>query len=287
MDIKPTPLRSVVAGSFAGAVEIAITYPFEFAKTRSQLNRQLPASQALGWPKFPSREWYVGCTTMVVGNAVKGGVGFVAFDSIKNVLVGPDGRLTPFRAVVAGFGAGVAESTFAVTPFESIKTQLVDMKQKSKSQNLGFIRGTRFLLAEKGPRVLLQGWVPTTARQAANSGVRFTSYTTLKQFFEKPGHKIGALGSFAIGATAGIITVYTTMSLDVIKTRMQSLQGRRTYGNSLNCARLIFMRGEPRTFWSGALARLGRLSLSGGIVFTMYEKTIEILDMLDPDHRVL
>ena len=85
----------------------------------------------------------------------------MVFDSIKNVLVGPDGRLTPFRAVVAGFGAGVAESTFAVTPFESIKTQLVDMNQKSKSQNLGFIRGMRFLLAEKGPRVLLQGWMPT------------------------------------------------------------------------------------------------------------------------------
>jgi hypothetical protein len=53
---------------------VAITYPFEFAKTRSQLNRRLPASQALGWPRFPSREWYTRCTTMIVGNAVKAGV---------------------------------------------------------------------------------------------------------------------------------------------------------------------------------------------------------------------
>jgi solute carrier family 25 citrate transporter 1 len=131
----------------------------------------------------------------------------VAFDSIKNCLAGPDGRLTGFQSVVAGFGAGIAESALAVTPFEGIKTQLVDMKQKAKSQDLGFIRGTRLLLSERGIRVLFQGFIPTTARQAANSAVRFTSYNTLKQYFEKPGQKLGSLGSFAIGATAGVVTV--------------------------------------------------------------------------------
>ncbi|KAI7005163.1 hypothetical protein KC362_g18596, partial [Hortaea werneckii] len=35
---KPSPLRSIIAGSTAGAIEIAVTYPAEFAKTRTQLN---------------------------------------------------------------------------------------------------------------------------------------------------------------------------------------------------------------------------------------------------------
>lgn len=52
----------------------AITYPFEFAKTRAQLQRQLPTEKKLPWPKFPSREWYTGCTTLIVGNAIKAGV---------------------------------------------------------------------------------------------------------------------------------------------------------------------------------------------------------------------
>lgn len=133
--------------------------------------------------------------------------GFVAFDSIKNTLAASDGRLTTFQSLIAGLGAGIAESALAVTPFEGIKTQLVDMRSKPKSQNLGFIRGTRLLLAEKGPRIFVQGFIPTTARQAANSGVRFASYTTLRQYFEKPGEKMGSAGSFAVGATAGIITV--------------------------------------------------------------------------------
>lgn len=52
----------------------AITYPFEFAKTRSQLNRNLPDSMKQALPPFPSREWYTGCTSLMVGNAVKAAV---------------------------------------------------------------------------------------------------------------------------------------------------------------------------------------------------------------------
>lgn len=64
-------------------------------------------------------------------------------------------------------------------------------------------------------------------------------------------------------------TSYATMPLDVVKTRMQSVAGRQVYGNSLNCARVLLQAEGLKVFWSGALARLGRLSLSGGIVFTM------------------
>lgn len=48
------------------------------------------------------------------------------------------------------------------------------------------------------------------------------------------------------------------------------------------------MRNEGvLTLWSGALPRLARLILSGGIVFTMYEKSIEILDLVDPEKKYI
>jgi solute carrier family 25 (mitochondrial citrate transporter), member 1 len=50
--------------------------------------------------------------------------GFVAFDAYKSLLEGPDGKISGPRTVIAGFGAGITESLLAVTPFESIKTQL-------------------------------------------------------------------------------------------------------------------------------------------------------------------
>ncbi|CAF9920159.1 MAG: hypothetical protein HETSPECPRED_004179 [Heterodermia speciosa] len=125
---KPSLLRSIIAGSTAGAVEIAITYPAEFAKTRTQLNRRLPDGQKLGYPPF-GRAWYAGCTTLVVGNSLKAGIRFVAFDTYKSLLQDESGSISGPRTVIAGFGAGITESLLAVTPFESIKTSMQVMRR--------------------------------------------------------------------------------------------------------------------------------------------------------------
>jgi solute carrier family 25 (mitochondrial citrate transporter), member 1 len=136
----------------------------------------------------------------------------------------------------------------------------------------GFLHGSYVIAREKGVRGFFQGLVPTTARQAANSATRFGSYTTLKQIaqsYTAPGERLNAVSTFGLGAMAGVITVYVTMPLDTIKTRMQSIEAKKEYRNSFACAARIFREEGVLTFWSGALPRLGRLILSGGIVFTM------------------
>lgn len=287
---KPSPLRSVLAGATAGAVEISITYPFEFAKTRTQLNRRLPDSKKLPWPRFPSKEWYAGCTTLIIGNSIKAGVRFVSFDAYKNLLADADGKVSGPRTVVAGFGAGITESLLAVTPFESIKTQLIDDRKRAQPRMRGFLHGSGVIAREKGVRGFFQGFVPTTARQAANSAVRFSTYTWIKQFAESyvaPGEKLGMISTFGIGSIAGIVTVYSTMPLDTVKTRMQSLEAQKNYKNSFACAASIFKNEGFLTLWSGALPRLGRLSLSGGIAFAMYEKAMELFDVVDPERKYI
>jgi len=154
----------------------------------------------------------------------------------------------------------------------------------------GFLHGSRVIFQDRGVRGFFQGFVPTTARQAANSATRFGSYTTLRQFaqgYVAPGEKLGTLSTFAIGAMAGLTTVYVTQPLDTVKTRMQSLEASKDYKNSFICVAKIFKDEGLFTFWSGALPRLVRLTLSGGIVFTMYEKTMEALDILDPERRCI
>ncbi|KAI4124331.1 MAG: hypothetical protein LQ338_004844 [Usnochroma carphineum] len=281
-------LRSIIAGSTAGAVEIAITYPAEFAKTRTQLNRRLPDGQKLGWPPF-GRAWYAGCTTLIIGNSLKAGIRFVSFDTYKTLLQDEMGKISGPRTVMAGFGAGITESLLAVTPFESIKTTLIDDRKSANPRMRGFLHGSSIIWRERGIRGLFQGFVPTTARQAANSATRFGSYTTIKQFaqgYVAPGEKLGALSTFGIGGLAGLITVYVTQPLDTIKTRMQSIDAKREYKNSFACAARIFKDEGIFTFWSGAVPRLARLILSGGIVFTMYEKTMEGLDTIDPERNL-
>ena len=206
---KTSPLRSIIAGSTAGAVEIAITYPAEFAKTRTQLNRRLPDGKKLPWPPFGA-QWYAGCTTLIIGNSLKAAIRFLAFDSYKSMLSSPDGSISGPATVAAGFGAGVTESLLAVTPFESIKTQIIDDRKSAKPRMKGFIHATKLIAQEKGIRGFFQGFVPTTARQAANSAVRFSSYTSLRQLaqsYAAPGEKLGAISTFGIGGLAGIVTV--------------------------------------------------------------------------------
>jgi solute carrier family 25 (mitochondrial citrate transporter), member 1 len=154
----------------------------------------------------------------------------------------------------------------------------------------GFLHAVPIIARERGLRGFFQGFVPTTARQAANSAVRFSSYTFLKQLAESytaPGEKLGTVGTFSMGALAGFITVYATQPLDTIKTRMQSIEARSVYGNSFRCASIIFKQEGILTFWSGAVPRLARLVLSGGIVFTMYEKAMDLMAQMDPEGRYI
>ena len=157
----------------------------------------------------------------------------MAFDAYKALLEDSNGKISGPRTVIAGFGAGTTESLLAVTPFESIKTQLfvfhslsrpsstpspspntsfprIDDRKSPNPRMRGFLHGSMVIARERGIRGFFQGFVPTTARQAANSATRFGSYTTLKQFAESyvaPGEKLGTLSTFALGGCAGLITV--------------------------------------------------------------------------------
>ena len=85
------------------------------------------------------------------------------------------------------------------------------------------------------------------------------------------------------------------MPFDTIKTRMQSLQAKTRYRNSIDClAQTVRSEGVLR-LWGGTVPRLVRLSvrtvplsslrtasltfsqMSGGIVFTVYEACINLM----------
>ncbi|KAG9246178.1 mitochondrial carrier domain-containing protein [Calycina marina] len=212
--------------------------------------------------------------------------GFVAFDQYKSMLQDENGNISGPRTVIAGFGAGVTESLLAVTPFESIKTTLIDDRKSANPRMRGFLHAVPIIARERGLHGFFQGFVPTTARQASNSAVRFGSYTFLRQLaqsYTAPGEKLGAFSTFGLGGIAGLITVYTTQPIDTVKTRMQSIEAKKLYKNTFACAAQIWKNEGLLTFWSGALPRLGRLVFSGGIVFTMYEKSIDLMNRLDPE----
>lgn len=280
---KEKPLHSLTAGAIAGAVEASITYPAEFAKTRSQFGGKKEKPFTIIRETLRTKGatgLYAGCSALVVGNAVKAGVRFVSYDHFKSKLADSQGKVSAPRSLLAGLGAGMMEAIFAVTPSETIKTKLIDDAKRPNPQYRGLLHGTVSIVRQEGLFGIYRGLFPVMMRQGGNSAVRFTTYTTLKQFVQanaRPGQPIPSSITFGIGAIAGLVTVYTTMPLDVIKTRMQSLEARQQYRNAFHCAYRIFTEEGLLRFWTGTTPRLARLVLSGGIVFTIYENIISVI----------
>lgn len=280
---KEKPLHSLIAGATAGAVEAFVTYPTEFVKTRSQFEGKKEGMIAIirdTVKRQGVKGLYSGCTALMAGNSLKAGVRFVSYDQFKHMLADKEGKVSAPRSLLAGLGAGMTEAIFAVTPSETIKTKLIDDAKRPNPQYRGLIHGTSQIIKTEGLSGIYRGLFPVMMRQGANSAVRFTTYTTLRQYVATrmpPGQSVPSSFTFGIGAVAGLVTVYTTMPLDVIKTRMQSLTARQHYRNSFHCAYRIFTEEGVLRFWTGTTPRLVRLMLSGGIVFTVYENIIRLI----------
>ncbi|KAL5002818.1 mitochondrial carrier domain-containing protein [Aspergillus recurvatus] len=283
------PGVSLAAGAVAGAVEATATYPFEFAKTRAQLSQNPVRGTSCTVSRNPLavilqtarqdgiRAIYTGCSTLIVGTAFKAGVRFMTFDTIKNLLADVDGILSPGRGILAGMIAGTVESVVAVTPTERIKTALIDDARSSTARRYrGGFHALRTIVAETGVSEVYRGLLSTTMKQATTSAVRMGSYNIIKELvssrtnfkdMKNPGL------TFGMGATAGVITVYMTQPFDTIKTRAQGAKGAST----MEALQGVLRDGGVRALWRGSSMRLGRLVLSGGIVFTVYENVAALL----------
>jgi solute carrier family 25 (mitochondrial citrate transporter), member 1 len=99
------------------------------------------------------------------------------------------------------------------------------------------------------------------------------SYNVLRESAKSHRLPNNSLTTFTMGAIAGVVTVYCTQPFDTIKTRSQGA----TKVGTIEAIRDVLSTSGVKGFWSGSTVRLGRLVLSGGIVFTVYEKVVDIV----------
>ena len=71
------------------------------------------------------------------------------------------------------------------------------------------------------------------------------------------------------------------MPLDVLKTKMQSLDAKQNYKHSVDCLMKTVKEEGVLALWKGATPRLGRLIFSGGIVFAVYEEVIKVFRIME------
>ena len=281
-DFKTPPIVSLLSGGIAGGVEAAVTYPFEFAKTRVQLRNEGNASRPRNpflvvsevFRKEGPKALYKGCSSLIVGSIAKDGVRFLSFDMIKNAFKDPEtGALSPLRNMLAGMSAGVVASIFAVTPTERIKTALIDDARTLKRFHSA-PHAVRVVYSEDGFLGLYRGFVGTTLKQAGATAFRMGTYNILKDYENNRHVTQNTAMNFANGAVAGTITTYATQPFDTLKTRSQSAKGAST----VEAFRSVLADDGIRGFWRGTTMRLGRTVFSGGILFTVYEQVAGVLN---------
>jgi len=273
----------------AGAVEGFVTYPADFVKTRAQFasgsiqggTTSITSILRSVFREKGVRGFYSGSGALITGNAIKAGVRFLTYDTIKEKLRDKDGKLSRVRTMLAGLAAGTVEATIAVTPSETIKTKLIQDAARPHPLYTSTIDGTLQICRTEGIGGIYRGLWPTIMKQGANSAVRFTSYSFLRDVavdhLRPPSGNLTSSTTFLIGAMAGVVTVYSTMPFDTIKTRMQGLDAKAQYRNSLDClVKTVKQEGVLR-LWGGTTPRLVRLSMSGGIVFTVYEACMGVM----------
>ncbi|KAL8748066.1 MAG: hypothetical protein Q9190_000151 [Brigantiaea leucoxantha] len=285
MPPKTPPVVSFISGGVAGAVEAACTYPFEFAKTRAQLFASSASHSPP--PKNPYsiilqvaradgfRALYAGCAALVVGSVLKDSIRFLSFDMIKSAFADAEtGTMTPLRNLGAGMTTGVVASLCAVTPSERIKTALVDDAREGGKRYRGSVmHAVAVVWRDGGVRGMYRGLEGTTLKQASATACRMGSYNILKDWEWKRGIEQGTAVNFANGAVAGTLTTYATQPFDVVKTRSQSAKG----ASAMEAARSIWAEAGVGGFWRGTVMRLSRTVVSGGILFTVYERVAGVL----------
>lgn len=175
--------------------------------------------------------------------------------------------------------AGVLASIFAVTPAERIKTAMIDDARSSGPRRFkGTLHCIRTLVADNGITAVYRGFVTTTLKSMGTTSARLGSYSILKEYESARDIPQTTATNFANGAVAGTFTTYATQPFDVLKTRAQSAKGAGT----VEAFQSVISDYGIKGLWKGTTMRLGRTVFAGGILFTVYEQVVAILNPLIP-----
>uniref|UniRef100_A0A8P4G680 Mitochondrial glutamate carrier 1 n=1 Tax=Dicentrarchus labrax TaxID=13489 RepID=A0A8P4G680_DICLA len=301
----------LINGGIAGLIGVTCVFPIDLAKTRLQ-NQQngarLYTSMSDCLIKTIRSEGYFGMyrgaavnlTLVTPEKAIK----LAANDFFRHHF-SKDGKLTLFKEMLAGCGAGTCQ-VIVTTPMEMLKIQLQDagrieittplfcfllnaMNSKSAQRKLmpetvaaGTVETksptamqlTRELLREKGIAGLYKGLGATLLRDVPFSIIYFPLFANLNNLGKR-----GVEGpapfyvSFISGCLAGSTAAVAVNPVDVIKTRLQSLNRgstEDTYSGVTDCIRKILRNEGPSAFLKGAYCRALVIAPLFGIAQVIY-----------------
>ncbi|XP_062404353.1 mitochondrial glutamate carrier 1 [Sardina pilchardus] len=320
-DHKVSLPAKLINGGVAGLVGVTCVFPIDLAKTRlqNQQGARLYSGMLDCLVKTVRTEGYFGMyrgaavnlTLVTPEKAIK-----LAANDIFRQKLSKDGKLPLWGEILAGCGAGTCQ-VVVTTPMEMLKIQLQDAgrlaAQKSAttptpepapslvapqaSQSTPRPRPsatniTLELLRTRGLAGLYRGAGATLLRDVPFSMIYFPLFANLNTLGRSdpgcPGDELKRapfLHSFMSGCIAGSVAAVAVTPLDVIKTRLQTLQkgeGEDSYRGILDCIRRVLTREGPTAFLKGATCRALVIAPLFGIAQGVYFLGVgeEVLSLL-------
>lgn len=293
-DKKISLPAKLINGGVAGLVGVTCVFPIDLAKTRLQNQQgvQVYTGMLDCLAKTIRSEGYFGCyrgaavnlTLVTPEKAIK-----LAANDVFRQKLSKNGQLPLWGEVLAGCGAGTCQ-VVVTTPMEMLKIQLQDAGRiaaqrpaqaparaatapapslvapssahQGPPQRPSATGLTVQLLKTHGLAGLYRGAGATLMRDVPFSMIYFPLFANLNALGR--GSQSDMQGrapfwqSFVAGCMAGSTAAVAVTPLDVIKTRIQTLQkgeGEDTYRGIIDCTRRIMKREGASAFLKGATCR--------------------------------
>ncbi|XP_063071782.1 solute carrier family 25 member 55a [Engraulis encrasicolus] len=308
MSQQPISLPAkLINGGIAGIVGVTCVFPIDLAKTRLQNQRQghqVYKNMMDCLIKTVRSEGYFGMyrgaavnlTLVTPEKAIK----LAANDLFRHHLA-KDGKLTVFKEMLAGCGAGMCQVVIT-TPMEMLKIQLQDAGRLAAQQRkpglmspsklgatttvlsrsytaspapgraISATQIARELLQQQGIQGLYRGLGATLMRDVPFSVVYFPLFAHLHHLGQSNG-TTPFYWSFVAGCLAGSTAAVAVNPCDVVKTRLQSLSrgsNEESYKGVVDCVSKIMQREGPSAFLKGAGCRALVIAPLFGIAQVMY-----------------
>ncbi|XP_072518950.1 mitochondrial glutamate carrier 1 isoform X2 [Salminus brasiliensis] len=314
----------LINGGVAGLVGVTCVFPIDLAKTRlqNQQGARVYSGMLDCLTKTVRAEGYFGMyrgaavnlTLVTPEKAIK-----LAANDIFRQQLSRDGKLPLWGEILAGCGAGTCQ-VVVTTPMEMLKIQLQDAGRLAAQRSVSASAPaaspaptlvapqtaqpshttaprasatsiTLNLLRTQGLRGLYKGTGATLLRDVPFSMIYFPLFAKLNAVGRRgdlhgnPQGRAPFMQSFMAGCAAGSVAAVAVTPLDVIKTRLQTLQkgeGEDSYRGVIDCTRRILRREGPLAFLKGATCRALVIAPLFGIAQGVYflgigEKVLGIL----------
>lgn len=273
-----------LGGFISGSVSLCIGHPFDTIKVRLQAGHTQYSGAVDCLMRTVrhegARSLFKGMLSPLLANSAMNAITFSTWQEAQRLLHFEEGSEAPLSKVfLAGGIAGVVQCALA-TPVELVRIKL-QVQHEGSRRYAGNFDCIRQVVRSEGLPGLYRGNVSMVLRDGPAFACFFSVYEGTKRLLcpaLRPGEHEPMWVEAAGGAVTGAVTWAAVMPIDVVSTRIQSLQENQVKDSSrrsiARVAQQIWREGGVRAFYKGLLAAVSRGIVLNAIVFPVYETTV-------------